>query len=525
MIYFLRNEVPIDSARRYFHQQRELCDAVSAEIKAAFAKLRDGMVAEQEVQSNRHCFGANVIVDVAVGTIPYPWDSFESFRSFHLKSTPTKAKQKYLAIVEHLTHHRTLAEFGFNISVIINEVLAKVMACTGLSPALSPVDPRPSEQCQFSTQLTNEAFFRTIKDETSDDNVFSSTRNGSTASSTSFAGEAHAAVSSPEQQSEMAMNDGYGGENGRYIVHPKVPQGRRSDARKSRATAPLISAFKPRRQTLPLSVPAQCVSFRPSRYLVPHTTAVIKSSCHAESGSRIGEASNSSTLSTAAKTCDSDSEDSFVEECAWSVLPHEPQYFDEEQRWESSMSSAMDDSVTCRSRFEDSVYPIRLPNGCSDNRHKMMILDDSHAFKWDVEAEEVGEWVADTREETSDIAMPASLVPPAPCDDRLHTVAAHHKVAVSYSSTTTLGPIDAMRVMYASSKRPTRSPYSVESDSNEADISPVDNARAEREQYYRSMMVMPTKAKSTRAVFCGQRRGGPAYIEALPCRVTHGFST
>eukprot|EP01033_Poteriospumella_lacustris_P017554 gene17554-12562_t len=128
MIYFLRNEVPIDSARRYFHQQRELCDAVSAEIKAAFAKLRDEMMDEQELQSNRHYLGANVIVDVAVDTIPYPWDSFESFRSFHLKSTPTKAKQKYLAIVAHLTHHQTLAEFGFNIPVIINEVLAKVMA-------------------------------------------------------------------------------------------------------------------------------------------------------------------------------------------------------------------------------------------------------------------------------------------------------------------------------------------------------------------------------------------------------------
>ena len=532
MIYFLRNEVPIDSARRYFHQQRELCDAVSAEIKAAFAKLRDEMMVEQELQSNRHYLGANVIVDVAVDTIPYPWDSFESFRSFHLKSTPTKAKQKYLAIVAHLTHHQTLAEFGFNIPVIINEVLAKVMACTGLSPALSSVVPRSSEQCSSDTQFNDEAHFRTIKEEKSDSSVFASSMNSSTASSTGPTVEAQVSVPSTDPPSEIPMNGGYRSENRGYSVHPKVPQGRRSDARKSRAAVPLISAFKPRRETHPLSFPAQCVSFRPSRHLGPHTAGAIQSVCRTESDNRIEEVSNFSTLSTAAKTCDSDSEDSFVEVCVWSVLPHEPLYVDEQQRWESSMSSAIDDSVTCPSRFEESDYPIRpTPNGINDNRHKtMMVLDDSdfqHTFKWDVEAEDVGEWAADAGDDISEIAMSAvsSMAAPAPRGDGQHAVSVHHKVAVSYSSMATTGSTDAMRVMYASSKRPTRSPYSVESDSNDADVPSIDHARAEREQYYRSMMVMPSKAKATRATFCAPRRSGPKYFEALHCHAPHGSST
>jgi hypothetical protein len=160
----------------------------------------------------------------------------------------------------------------------------------------------------------------------------------------------------------------------------------------------------------------------------------------------------------------------------------------------------------------------------------MMVLDDSdfhHTFKWDVEAEDVGEWAADARDDISEIAMSAvsSMATPTPRGDGQHAVSVHHKVAVSYSSMATTGPIDTMRVMYASSKRPTHSPYSVETDSNDADEPSIDNARVEREQYYRSMMVMPTKAKTMRATFCAPRRGGPAYFEGLACHAPHGSST
>lgn len=484
-------------------------------------------MAEREFKPSRHPFGANVTVDVAVDTIPYPWDSFESFRSFHLKSTPTKAKQKYLAIVTHLTHHHALAEFDFNIPAIINEVLAKVMVCTGLSPAPPlVVDPQPSEQHCSYTQPIDGGVFQASNEIQRAQNFWTNDRSvtdrASPVALTRPCIEEQSTSSSMDLPPDVPMNGGHVRDDGQSVHRSRASQGRRSEARKSRAPSPLITAFKARRQTHSLSLPAQHVSFRPSRHPGPQpvtvtATATAHSSCR-EAGNRIEEPSNASTQSDATKTCDSDSEDTFVEVCVWSVRHRESRLADDQPRWEPSMSSAVDDAVACRMNFEDNEFPVDAPDAFPVNRHKMLMMveqaDMQHAFKWDVDAEEVGDWTADTCEEFSGIETTentsSSLVALARSTDGRRNISSQHSVTKSYCSKTAPEPT------HASSTLAAHRAYPLPSDSNDADISPMDYVRAERERYYRNMMVMPAKPKANRAMFSGQRRIVPAYFKALP---------
>lgn len=125
MIFFLINDMPIESARRYFHQQRELCDAIMSEISFANEQLRTLLSFRNGVDSHSIC------VETFVQQLSYPWDNLDSFRSFHQKSTPTKAKRKFLEIVKNLSNHSAMGSFNFDLLSISNQVLFKVLASQG----------------------------------------------------------------------------------------------------------------------------------------------------------------------------------------------------------------------------------------------------------------------------------------------------------------------------------------------------------------------------------------------------------
>lgn len=139
MVYFLANDTPIDSARRYFHQQRELCDAILAEIAVADEQIQT-LVGGSPNRMQR------TLVEARVTNLPEPWMDLQSFSSYHQNATPTKAKQKFLRIVDLLVNNPAVYAFQCDMINIVNHVLIKVMACQGLfegSSGRPPVYSRP----------------------------------------------------------------------------------------------------------------------------------------------------------------------------------------------------------------------------------------------------------------------------------------------------------------------------------------------------------------------------------------------
>lgn len=125
MIFFLVNDLPIESARRYFHQQRELCDVILSEISYAYEQLQELVSCRKIVDISSIC------VEAIVRELSYPWNNLDSFRSFHHKSTPTKAKRKFLEIVKVLSNHTAMRSYNFDMLSISNQVLIKVLASRG----------------------------------------------------------------------------------------------------------------------------------------------------------------------------------------------------------------------------------------------------------------------------------------------------------------------------------------------------------------------------------------------------------
>lgn len=145
IVYFLENDQPIESARRYFHQQRVLSESIMAEITTADA----------EIKAN---FGAQLPVEVFIDNLEPPWNSLRNFRELHTNSTPTKAKQKYLSVLDLLTNHHTVTSLQGNMTMILSQTVTRVMACwssfeeaLGPPPSSSPALSRRSMSADSSS--------------------------------------------------------------------------------------------------------------------------------------------------------------------------------------------------------------------------------------------------------------------------------------------------------------------------------------------------------------------------------------
>jgi hypothetical protein len=126
IVYLLENDQPIETARRYFHQQRVLSESIMAEIT----------IADAEIKAN---FGPMLPVEVFIHSLEPPWDTIHSFQQLHTNSTPTKAKQKYLAVLDLLINHHTITSLQSNMLMILSQTVTRVINCwASFEEALGP---------------------------------------------------------------------------------------------------------------------------------------------------------------------------------------------------------------------------------------------------------------------------------------------------------------------------------------------------------------------------------------------------
>jgi hypothetical protein len=125
MIHYLDNFANLDYAKRIFHQRRVLSEIVLSEIAAAEIDLQNQM--QQHGLTDKTIF-----VEAVVQSLHYPWDSAHHFNEYHQSSTPTKARQKFLKIVDILLTHPVMNNFHQDMLQFINAVVAKIMASRGL---------------------------------------------------------------------------------------------------------------------------------------------------------------------------------------------------------------------------------------------------------------------------------------------------------------------------------------------------------------------------------------------------------
>lgn len=117
VIYYLTNYSPPESARRFFNQHKVLSECVLKEIK----------LAEEQLSFSNNIFSINYFVEVSVDRLESPWNSLENFRNLMSRSTPCKAKLKYLEIVRLLCSHESLLNMNGNMLLIINKVVTKIL--------------------------------------------------------------------------------------------------------------------------------------------------------------------------------------------------------------------------------------------------------------------------------------------------------------------------------------------------------------------------------------------------------------
>lgn len=171
-MYFLENDSPYDTARRFFNQQRVLCDCIMMEITEADASIK--ALAER---SGKGCGPQTVVTTVE--ELPAPWDSIRSFRDYHFNCTPTKAKTKFIAIVDYLTNHDAMRRTGFNMLRAVNKVVMKAMACVGTFESKIPkfsLSQSPAEIWGSPCSSRDSMESRSSRSDKSSDNKYLRTR-------------------------------------------------------------------------------------------------------------------------------------------------------------------------------------------------------------------------------------------------------------------------------------------------------------------------------------------------------------
>lgn len=158
IIYLLNEHHPTTTIRRYFNQHRVLCESITAELRAASTSYHE----LSEVDFDNLCG------DISVVFLPIHWVSLASFREYHLNNAPTKARTKFLSVLDTLTTHPCIRDCLSDLPYVLKKVVLKVISdhsdlgFTGIAshmpmraaePALhcpSPVYPRSPSRRSMS---------------------------------------------------------------------------------------------------------------------------------------------------------------------------------------------------------------------------------------------------------------------------------------------------------------------------------------------------------------------------------------
>lgn len=172
IIYLLNEHHPTTTIRRYFNQHRVLCESIKAELRAASTSYHE----LSEVDFD------NICGDISVVFLPIHWVSLASFREYHLNNAPTKARAKFLSVLDTLTTHPCIRDCLNDLPYVLKKVVLKVISdhsdlgLTGIAshmpvqaaePALhcpSPVYPRSPSRRSMSIDSgiePNNIFFTT----------------------------------------------------------------------------------------------------------------------------------------------------------------------------------------------------------------------------------------------------------------------------------------------------------------------------------------------------------------------------
>jgi hypothetical protein len=140
-LYFLEHDFLSEGVRRAFNQHKALCNAFWSELLCLHHNSdsnTSGQVFNSEyckrIQSSGYLLKTEFrpcTVLAEITEVCYPWDSIENLREFSLKSTPNKARKKFLDMLNDMTNHHLIKEHSGNMEVILNIVLQKVLNCQG----------------------------------------------------------------------------------------------------------------------------------------------------------------------------------------------------------------------------------------------------------------------------------------------------------------------------------------------------------------------------------------------------------
>lgn len=133
IVYILDND-NLGLSRRFFHQQRVLTDSIVRELSLGELRATELLGGETVVWK--------ALLDVSVDTPPYPWDSVSSFRKFHGDHSPTKAKKKFMSVLDCLLDSSVLRECHYDLPRILNKVILKVMSWKGRLDGSMPQEAR-----------------------------------------------------------------------------------------------------------------------------------------------------------------------------------------------------------------------------------------------------------------------------------------------------------------------------------------------------------------------------------------------
>lgn len=129
-MYFLENDSPFDTARRFFNQQRVLCDCIMAEVADADVRIR----------SLAEFYGRGRQTAIAsIDVLSAPWNSIQNFREYHLNCTPSKNKAKFVAIMNLLIGNAAIKRVGSDLLTVINTVVTKALTYVGAFEASWPL--------------------------------------------------------------------------------------------------------------------------------------------------------------------------------------------------------------------------------------------------------------------------------------------------------------------------------------------------------------------------------------------------
>jgi hypothetical protein len=134
IIYLLNTSNPTTTIRRYFNQHRVLSDSILAELRAA--NISHHRMSKVDF---------DLCGDISVICLPLPWMSLASFEDHHVNNAPTKARTKFLSVLNTLTEHACIKECSGNLLYVLKKVVLKVIFDHGMTDASSYVVPIPAQ--------------------------------------------------------------------------------------------------------------------------------------------------------------------------------------------------------------------------------------------------------------------------------------------------------------------------------------------------------------------------------------------